>query len=74
MNLYWFAAAAFLVGGMTALVRPQWILLIRAKVRPYESADRQKGGRRFKFGPVEVRICGVTLLALGAALTLRLIA
>jgi hypothetical protein len=72
--LYWLAVAAFLFVGAAALVRPETILGIRAKFRPFENAEHVGGVRRKRFGPVQVRICGVALLVIGAALILSLLA
>ena len=72
--VYWLAAAAFLFGGAAALVRPEAILRIRAKIRPHETAEGLTGARRrSKFGAREVRICGVALLMIGAGLIVILV-
>ena len=66
--LYWIAAAAFIFAGAVALARPARILDIRARFRPIQGVDPLKERRRTGFGPKEVRICGVALLLIGAAL------
>ena len=66
--LYWCAGAAFFVVGLVALVRPDLILGIRTHLRSLQEGDPLKGGRRSGFGPREVRICGLALLMIGAAL------
>lgn len=72
--IYWLAAAVFVFAGATALIRPQAILAIRSRLRPHENADPGEGRRREGFGPVAVRICGVILLFIGAALVVDLMA
>ena len=66
--LYWLAAGAFLCVGAVALARPDRILSIRARFRPLQDADPLRGRRRANFGPREVRVCGVALLIIGAAI------
>jgi len=69
--LYWSAAAAFLFAGAFALARPDVILGIRSRLRALQNADLMKDRRR-SFGAREVRICGLVLLIIGAALAQRL--
>jgi len=67
--LYWFAPAAFFFAGAVALARPELILGIRARLQSLREGDPLKDRRRsWGFGPREVRICGVALLMIGAAL------
>jgi hypothetical protein len=71
--LYWSSGAAFLLVGAVALARPQLILDIRAHFRRLQDGDPLKGGRRSGFGPREVRVCGLALLIIGAALIRSLV-
>ena len=66
--LYWFAAIGLFLAGVVALARPQLILAIRAQIRPPRIADPNKKGPQRTFGAKEVRVCGVALLIIGAAL------
>lgn len=66
--LYWIAATAFLIAGALALVRPELVLGVRERLRSLREGDPLKGGRRSGFGAREVRICGLGLLIVGAAL------
>ena len=63
-----FAAATFFVLGALALVRPDVILAIRKRFRPVEDAESLKR-RRSAFDARAVRICGLGLLFIAAALT-----
>ena len=67
-ELYWIAVAAFLIAGAVAVARPELILRIRTRLQSLREGDPLKGGRRSSFGPREVRICGLALLIIGAAL------
>ena len=66
--MYWLAPVAVLLVAAIALVRPEAILVIRARIRPPQEPDPTKTGRVRSFGPREVRICGVVLLIIGVAL------
>jgi hypothetical protein len=58
---------------VAALLRPEAMLAIRARLRPPEKLEPTPGRRRARFGATEVRICGVALVMVGAALVLTLV-